>query len=77
MPTENKKQKSEASLEDSLARLEEIANALEGDLPLDRALELYEEGVRLIKESEKKISAAEKKIRTVTGKLLPEDEDEN
>jgi exodeoxyribonuclease VII small subunit len=40
-----------SSLEHSLRRLEEIVESLEGgDVPLDEAVNLYEEGVRISKE---------------------------
>ncbi len=43
-------------LEEHLRRLEEIVRRLESpDLPLEEALELYEEGVRLIRICEKSL----------------------
>ncbi|MBE6572128.1 MAG: exodeoxyribonuclease VII small subunit [Ruminococcaceae bacterium] len=58
-------------LEKMLERLDEIAVKLDSDLPLDEALALYEEGVGLIKESNRLISEAEAKIKV----LAPATED--
>jgi exodeoxyribonuclease VII small subunit len=44
------------SLEDIVARLEA------GDLPLDRALELFEEGVKLSRYCSSKLDEAERKV---------------
>lgn len=49
--------------EESLKRLEEIVAAMEkGSLPLEEALERYEEGVRLAGACARTLDAAEKKI---------------
>ncbi len=49
--------------EDTLKRLEEIVRDLEkGDLMLDDALRMYEEGIRLSRESLDILDNAEKKI---------------
>ncbi len=49
--------------EAALSRLEEIVKLLEsGDAPLDRSLELFEEGVKLVKLCGKRLDEAEKKI---------------
>ena len=53
------------TLEKMLERLDEIAIKLDSDLPLDEALSLYEEGVGLIKASNKLINEAEAKIRVL------------
>jgi len=50
-----------------LKRLEEIVEALEhGDVPLDEAVTLYEEGIRLSKECAEKLKATELRIRKLT-----------
>ena len=59
------KKKEEISLENMLARLDEIAIKLDSDLPLDEALSLYEEGVGLIKESGRLIADAEARIKVL------------
>lgn len=53
----------EKSFESSLEELERIVQQLEGgDLPLDRSLELFEQGVRLSRECQKRLDEAERKI---------------
>ncbi|MBI5464487.1 MAG: exodeoxyribonuclease VII small subunit [Ignavibacteriales bacterium] len=66
------------SLQANLDRLEEIVRQLEdGTIPLENAVELYEEGIALSKECAEKLKAAELKIRKLTksadGKLELED----
>jgi exodeoxyribonuclease VII small subunit len=52
------------SFEDALKRLEGIVRELEsGEVPLDRAIALYEEGESLRKHCEARLSAAETRIR--------------
>ena len=54
---------SEKSFEASLEELEQIVRHLEaGDLPLDRSLELFEQGVRLSRECQKRLDEAERKV---------------
>ncbi len=51
------------SLEEALDRLEEITRSLEGgEIELDRSLDLYEEGVRLVRLAEEAIREAETRI---------------
>ncbi len=53
----------ELSLEARLLRLEEIVRDLEGgEVDLERGLELFEEGVRHLKASEKILSQAELRV---------------
>lgn len=59
------------SFEQALARLEQIIKALEsGGTPLDQSLELYEEGVSLVRQCNGKLENAAQKI-----KVLSRDED--
>ncbi|HKS28819.1 MAG TPA: exodeoxyribonuclease VII small subunit [Pyrinomonadaceae bacterium] len=52
-----------ASFESSLTALEKIVRELErGDLPLERSLELFEEGVRLSRECQERLNSAERRI---------------
>ncbi|HEX8173852.1 MAG TPA: exodeoxyribonuclease VII small subunit [Pyrinomonadaceae bacterium] len=52
-----------ASFEGSLTALEKIVRELErGDLPLERSLELFEEGVRLSRECQERLNSAERRI---------------
>lgn len=58
------------SFEQSLARLEEIAAALEkGDTPLEESLALFEEGTKLMKQCSAQLDKAEQKVT----KLLERD----
>lgn len=51
------------SFEEAIARLEEIVRELEeADLPLDRSLAVFEEGVRLSRLLHDKLNAAERKV---------------
>ena len=57
-----KKKGFEASLEE----LEKIVAALEeGDKPLDESLKLFEKGVRLSRECQKRLDDAERKIQVL------------
>lgn len=59
----NKNKGQEQSFESSLASLERIvANLESGDLPLERALELFEEGVALARRCQTQLGDAERKV---------------
>ena len=50
------------SFEKAITRLEEIVETMEkGDIPLEQALELYQEGQVLLKSCQTKLAEAEKK----------------
>ena len=52
------------TFEASLSRLEEIASELEGGtVSLDKSLDLYNEGIKLIKSANTMLDNAEKKIK--------------
>jgi exodeoxyribonuclease VII small subunit len=54
------------NFEASLAELEQIVAQLEaGDLPLEQSLELFERGVRLSRECQKRLDEAERKVETL------------
>ncbi len=56
--------------EDALERLENIVDQLEeGDLPLDKSLSLFEEGIKLTRMCSNRLDEAEKKVQ-----LLMKDE---
>ncbi|HET9533388.1 MAG TPA: exodeoxyribonuclease VII small subunit [Blastocatellia bacterium] len=56
----------EKSFESSLRELEEIVEQLEaGDLPLEESLELFERGVRLSRECQKRLDAAERRVEVL------------
>ncbi len=53
----------EMQFEEALKKLEKIVEDLEdGNLPLDKSLEKYEEGIRLSKMCAKKLEVAKKKV---------------
>ncbi len=69
--------KKEPSFEESLERLEEIVDKLEGDdLSLEDSLALFEEGMKLAQECGRRLDAAEKKVSLLLkdkeGNLVPE-----
>ena len=58
----------ELSLEARLRRLEEIVSQLETDeLELDKALAIFEEGVKHVKDAEAALAAAELKVEELLG----------
>ncbi|HTR80700.1 MAG TPA: exodeoxyribonuclease VII small subunit [Bacteroidota bacterium] len=60
----SKKEQTKRTFEQSLARLEKIVDSLEqGDVPLENAIALYEEGIELSKECMETLSKAELKIK--------------
>jgi exodeoxyribonuclease VII small subunit len=65
-----------AKFEEALQRLETIVGELEkGDLALDRALELFDEGVKLSGSCRRELEEAEGKVEILlkrNGKLQPE-----
>ena len=51
------------TFEASLEALEQIVRDLEhGDLPLEKSLELFEQGIRLSRECQERLSQAERRI---------------
>lgn len=58
------------TFEEALARLEEIAQRLEsGDLPLEEAIALAEEGCKLAQLCEQQLTAAEGKIQQLVERM--------
>jgi exodeoxyribonuclease VII small subunit len=54
------------SFETSLEALEQIVQDLEeGDLPLEKSLELFEQGIRLSRECQERLSQAERRIEVL------------
>ena len=81
------KEQEPRSFETSLEALEQIVRQLEsGDLPLEKSLELFEQGIRLSRECQDRLSQAERRIeilmrdnqgRTVANALEPAPGDDN
>jgi exodeoxyribonuclease VII small subunit len=62
-------EKPAASFESGLQELEKIVKEMEsGELPLERALELYEKGMRLTESCRKQLEAAETRIEMLVRK---------
>jgi exodeoxyribonuclease VII small subunit len=76
MPDEPQQETQAPSFEASLADLEKVVHELEnGDLPLERALELFERGVQLSDRCRKQLEEAETRVEMLikrNGKLQPE-----
>ena len=64
------------NFEERLKRLEEIANKLKaGDIPLEEAIKLFEEGIEISKKLEKELARVERKIQILVNNPT-EEEDE-
>jgi exodeoxyribonuclease VII small subunit len=56
------------SFEESARRLSAIVEELEGgELPLERSLELFEEGVKLARAAKERLDRAEKRVEELIG----------
>ena len=61
------KNKENITFEQSLGRLEEIVRMLEnGSAPLDKSLELFEEGVSLVKNCNSQLDNVEQRIKILS-----------
>ncbi|MBG98907.1 MAG: exodeoxyribonuclease VII small subunit [Solibacterales bacterium] len=61
--------KKEPSFEEGLDQLEKVVKKLEdGDLPLEKSLELFEQGVRLSDSCQKQLREAEHKVEILLNK---------
>lgn len=70
MARKKTEQEAEIQFEDAMKRLEEVVHRLEeGDLPLEDAIDLYQEGVNLSRVCGQKLEVIEAKIT----QLLEED----
>ena len=59
----SERQEQARTFEASLEALEQIVQQLEsGDLPLEKSLELFEQGIRLSRECQERLSQAERRI---------------
>lgn len=70
---------SELQFEEAMEKLEQIVGRLEsGDVPLEQAIELYQEGMQLSGLCSKKLEQVEKKIQLLVdedGELKPQEWD--
>lgn len=58
----------DATFEESTRRLAQIVAELEGgELPLERSLALFEEGVRVARAAQAKLDAAEQRVEVLLG----------
>ena len=56
------------NFEEALKRLEQIAKLLEKeDIALDEAINLYEEGMKLVDYCSKKLQEAQNRVKLITG----------
>lgn len=59
-------EKQEISFEEAIGQLEKIVNQLEsGDVPLEQAIELFQEGMKLSGLCTQKLDSVEKKIEMI------------
>ena len=59
--------KTQQNFETSLEELERIVRELErGDLPLEKSLELFEQGVKLSRACQERLNEAERRIEVLT-----------
>jgi exodeoxyribonuclease VII small subunit len=76
MPEETEQQKPAAGFETCLDELEKVVRELEaGELPLERALELFEKGVQLSNTCRQQLEEAETRVEMLirkNGKIQPE-----
>lgn len=64
--------------EERLARLEELNEKIsEGNIPLDEAVSLFEEGIKLAKGLEKDLSRVERKVELLVNQPDSPDEEPN
>jgi exodeoxyribonuclease VII small subunit len=64
------------SFEERLERLEKLAEKLrEGKIPLEEAVALFEEGMKLARSLEKDLSRVERKVEILTREPASEDEE--
>ena len=70
--------KKKLNFEESLQRLEQIVRSMEqGDVPLEKSLELFQEGTALVRECGRMLDDAEQQVKKITagadGKPIEED----
>jgi exodeoxyribonuclease VII small subunit len=63
MTTKKKTDSGNLNFEASIGELEQIVAALETQLPLEQALEKFEQGIKLSNDCQRKLQAAEQKVK--------------
>ena len=64
----DKKNEKKKTLEENLDLLDKtVARLGEEDVPLDEAMQLYEEGMKLVKSCNESIDLADKKVKIIRG----------
>ena len=66
------KKKPDIDFEQGLAALEALVEKLEGEMPLEEAIAVYEEGVKLHGALSARLDESEKRLKTLSG--MEEDE---
>jgi len=75
-PKDSDGKKPSAGFEQRLQRLEKLAEKLrEGTIPLEEAIELFEEGMKLSKALEKDLARVERRVQILTNEPLGEEEE--
>jgi exodeoxyribonuclease VII small subunit len=81
MTIKKKSELESLNFEESLGELQRIVSDLEGQLPLEAALEKFEKGIKLSSECQKKLQEAEQKVKILVaeqgGELLKNFQEEN
>ena len=66
------------NFEERLTNLEELNEKMrEGDVPLDDAVKIFEEGIKLAKSLEKDLAKIERKIESLVNKPETDDDEPN
>lgn len=69
MATQNTQSESELDFENTLQQLEQIVSRLEnGDLPLEDALQAFEQGIKLANAGQERLKQAEQRIQILLQK---------
>jgi exodeoxyribonuclease VII small subunit len=76
MPAKSSDKKNPQTFEQRLERLEQLAEKLrDGKIPLDDAVAIFEEGMKLSKSLEKDLARVERRVEILTGEPSGEEED--
>ena len=74
-PAREQSRKPSSGFEQRLERLETLAEKLrEGNIPLEEAVSIFEEGMKLSKSLEKDLARVERRVEILTGEPASEEE---